>query len=107
LASNRDLSGGLGWKDVMGNLAAFEAINGVRLEIRMSTADYHGRADLAVAVLAHDRKAQTGDQSPLASVSVSISGSRLRSLEGALIHALYLLDSKLAERELSANPTGE
>jgi hypothetical protein len=79
---------------------AFEAINGVRLELRISTADYHGRADLAVAALAHSRKVEIGDQPPLGSVSVTISGTRLQSLEGALIHALYLLDAQLAEHEL-------
>jgi len=100
LASKRDYSGGIGWKDVAGNLVAFEAINGCRLEVRITTADYHGRVDMTVAVVANDRKAENGDLPPLASVSVSVSGSRLRSLEGALIHALYLLDSKLAEIEL-------
>jgi hypothetical protein len=100
LASKVDLSSGLGWKDVAGNLVAFEAINGVRLELRISTADHHGRADLAVAALAHNRKAEIGGQPPLGSVSVTISGTRLKSLEGALIHALYLLDAQLAEREL-------
>ena len=97
MASRRDTSAGLGWKDVVGNLVAFEAINNVRLEVRMSTADYHGRADLALAMLAHDRKAEIGEVPPLGSVSLTISGTRLRSLEGALIHGLYLLDSQLAE----------
>jgi len=86
------------WKDVAGNLVAFEAINGCRLEIRMSTADYHGRADLAVEVLAHDRKVETGDQPSLASVRLTCSGSRLKTLEALLIHALYQLDFQLGER---------
>lgn len=106
LGSSRDFSGGIGWKDIAGNLVAFEAINGVRLEVRVSTADYHGRADLTVAVLAHDRKVEIGDHPSLGSVSLSISGSRLRNLEGALIHALYLLDSKLAENGLSEASKG-
>ena len=100
MASSKDLSSGLGWKDVAGNLVAFEAINGCRLEIRLSTADYHGRADLAITALAHDRKAEIGDQSPLASASVTILGTRLKSLEGALIHALYVLDAEFAENAL-------
>ena len=84
-----------------GNLVAFEAINGCRLEIRMSTADYHGRADLAVTAIAHSRKAEIGDLPPLASASVTIMGTRLKSLEGALIHALYVLDARFAEIALS------
>jgi len=83
---------------VAGNLIAFEAINAVRLEIRMSTADYHGRADLAVEVLAHDRKVEVGEQPSLASVRLTCSGSRLKSLEALLIHALYQLDFQLGER---------
>lgn len=100
MGSNRDSLSGLGWKDVAGNLVAFEAINGVRLEIRLSTADYHGRADLAVTAIAHDRKGEIGDLPPLGSASVTILGTRLKSLEGALIHALYVLDAQFAENAL-------
>jgi len=103
LASSRATSAGADWRDVAGNLVAFEAINGVRLEIRVSTGDHHGRADLVVAVLAHERKAEIGDQPPLASVSVTCSGTRLRSLEGALIHALYQLDAQIALATLEEN----
>lgn len=100
MASSRSTSNGADWKDVAGNLIAFEAINNVRLEIRVASADYHGRADLAVAVMAHERNAVIGDQPSLASVNVTCSGTRLKSLEGALIHALYLLDAQLGSREL-------
>jgi len=106
LASKQALSSGLGWKDVAGNLVAFEAINGCRLEVRLSTADHYGRADLRIVVLAHDRKEEIGEAAPLASVNVSVWGTRLTSLEGALIHALYLLDSKLAENELGGFSSG-
>lgn len=102
LAVSRATSNGADWRDVVGNLVAFEAINGVRLEIRMSTADYHGRADLSVEVLAHERDATIGDQPSLASASVKCSGMRLKTLEGALIHALYLLDSQLASSMLES-----
>jgi len=106
LASNRDSSTGIGWRDVAGNLVAFEAINNVRLEIRMSTTDDGGRADLVIVVLAHARNVPIGDQPSLASVRLTISSMRLKSLEGALIHALYLLDSRLAEHELDATKGG-
>lgn len=101
MASSRGSSNGADWKDVVGNLVAFEAINFVRLEIRMSTADDHGRADLAVTVLAHAADVPIGDQAPLASVSVKCSATNLRTLEGALIHALYALDSQLAHGEFA------
>lgn len=100
MASSRDRSSGLGWKDVAGNLVAFEAINNVRLEIRLSTADYHGRADLAIVAIAHDRSRPIGEVLPLGSANVTILGTRLQCLEGALIHALYQLDSQIAESVL-------
>jgi hypothetical protein len=101
LASNRDSSRSADWRDVAGNLVAFEAMNNVRLEIRMSTTDDHGRADLAITVVAHDRKVLVGDQPPLGSVSVTCSGTRLRTMEAAVIHALYLLDGWLAKGEFA------
>jgi len=104
LAVSRGSSNGADWKDVAGNLVAFEAINGVRLEIRVSTTDAHGRADLDVAVIAHDRKAPIGEVPPWGSVSVKCSATRLRTLEGAIIHALYLMDATLARTELLGRP---
>lgn len=104
MAVSRGSSNSADWKDVAGNLVAFEAINGVRLEIRVSTSDNQGRADLTVAVIAHDRRAPIGEAPPWGSVSVKCSATRLRTLEGALIHALYLMDSTLARTELLGTP---
>lgn len=86
-----------------GNLVAFEAINHVRLEIRMMTADYHGRADLTILVLAHPVETLIGERPSLDSVSVKCSGTRLRTMEAALIHALYLLDAQLASQEMAGS----
>jgi len=100
LAASRISSNSPDWEDVAVNLIAFEAMNNVRLEMRVSTADHHGLADLAVTVIAHDRTAEIGVVPPLASASVTCSGSRLKSLEAVAIHALYKLDSQLALNEL-------
>jgi len=81
------------------NIVAFETMNQVRLELRLSVVDRRGRADIVIAALAHDRSREIGEVPPLGSVSVSCLGSRLRSLDAALIHALYQLDSNIAERE--------
>jgi len=93
---------GIDLVDVGMNVVAFEAMNNVRIEIRMSVGDYHGRADLLVTALAHDRKVPIGEAPPLASVSVSCLATKLRSLEAALIHVLYLLDGQLAENALAS-----
>jgi hypothetical protein len=82
------------------NMVAFEAMNNVRIEVRMSVGDHHGRSDLLIAALAHPRNVEIGEVPPLASVSLSCLGSHLKSLEAALIHALYLLDGQLAENAL-------
>jgi hypothetical protein len=100
LASSRSSSNGADWRDVAGNLVAFEAMNGCRLEIRLSTADWKGRADIRATVVAHSRKVEIGDQPSLGSVSVTCSDTRLKSLEGLLIHALYMLDAQLANVEM-------
>jgi hypothetical protein len=103
LASSRISSNAPDWQDVAANLIAFEAMNNVRLEMRVSTADDHGLADLLVTVAAHERTVEIGDQPSLGSVSVKCSGTRLKSLEACTIHALYLLDSKLARLELEGS----
>lgn len=104
MAQSRISSNSVDWKDVAGNLVAFEAINGVRLEVRISTADHHGRADVAVAVIAHDARKEIGEVPPWASVSVRCSAIRLKTLEGVIIHALYLMDAQLASTELLGKP---
>jgi len=74
------------------------------VEVRLSVVDRDGRADLMIAALAHDRAVEIGEVPPLASASVTCSGTRLTKLEAALIHALYMLDGQLAKNELGAEP---
>jgi len=101
LASSRPSSVGGDWTDVAGTVAAFQAINSVRLEVRMSAADHHGRADLAITVIAHSLDGQIGDRPPLASASVTCWGMNRRTLEDVLILALYKLDAQLASGEFA------
>jgi len=86
--------------DVLMNIVAFERINEVRIEVRMSAEEHHGKADMRIACLAHSKETPIGDQPPLASVSVTCLDTNLKSLDAALIHALYMLDGQLAENEL-------
>lgn len=101
LGSNDRWSSGIELQDVAMNLVAFEAMNNVRLLLQLSVADYHGQADILVSALAYKRGLQNTDQVPLASANVSCLGTHLRSLEGALIHALYMLDGQLVESALA------
>jgi len=100
LATKQNASNGPDWRDVAGNIVAFEAMSGVRVEIRLSTTDYRGRADIAITALAHQVGKEIGEALPLASVSVRCSGTKLRTVDAALIHALYLLDGQLGWQEL-------
>lgn len=100
MVSNQGSSKTADWRDVAGNIVAFEVMNGVRLEIKVTTVDHRGRADLSVGVWAFDRKDETGDPKVLASVCVTCSATRLKTLEGVLIHALYMMDAKLVGVEL-------
>lgn len=89
------------WQDVALLLAAFESINQVKLDVRLTVEDRLGRGDLAVEAWATSRETGGADPTFLASASVSTLGSGLVSLESAVIHALYLLDAKMAEGEFA------
>jgi hypothetical protein len=102
LASRQGYSASLEVMDVAANIVAFEAINKVRLELRLSVVDRRGQADVVVVALAHSRETEIGEVPPLASVNVSCLGTRLRTMEACLIHALYQLDSKLAAGEFAS-----
>ena len=80
-------------------LAAFEQQNNVRLELRLSV-EYRGvRPTLLIVALAHRWDVEIGEVPPLASASVKCSDMNLKALGAALTHAMYVLDSQLAEAE--------
>jgi len=100
LASKQGSSSTLALRDVADNLKAFEDLNKVKLEMRLTLVDRHGRPDFRLNVLAHQLGVEIGDQPPLASVNLSCSGLHLVSLEAALIHGLYLMDFELGVQEM-------
>ncbi len=84
-----------------GNIEAFEAINKVKIELRMSTKRTRGVGDLVIMVAAHSQAIEIGEAPSLASVSVTCSATGLKTIEAALIHALYLLDARLEGNALA------
>jgi hypothetical protein len=84
----------------MMNIVAFEAMNQIKIVFTLSVEDFHGRGNMRFIVNALKRPVDESDPKPLASVSVTSSGMNLRNLEACLIHALYLLDGKLASDEM-------
>ena len=101
MASSRGTSNGADWRDVTGNIVAFEAINGVQVVVSLTTADYHGRADLLLQLTAFNPDPTLSEAVALGSVSLTTSSLRLRTLEAALIHGLYMLDGVLAKGEFA------
>jgi hypothetical protein len=83
-------------------MLAFETMNKVRLEVRISRVDVGERSDLGIAMLAHPQGVEIGDQPPLASVSVRCSAMNLKTLDAAVLAALYRLDFQLALNELES-----
>ena len=102
MASSRFSSNAPDLTDVVMNLLAFETMNRVRLEVRMNRKDVGVASDLSVTVVAHPAEGEIGEVTPLGSVNVLCSATRLKTLEACIIHALYLLDSKLAWQEFDA-----
>lgn len=88
------------FQDLVHLLTAFEAINRVRLGIRMSRSLTSRVPDMAVTLVASEVDTESGDLKDLGSVSLTCLASNLRSLEAVLIHGLYLLDAQLARHEL-------
>jgi len=97
LGRNDVWKSGIDLVDVAMNIVAFETMNQVKLEMRLSVGDRQGRACVLITALAHDRSYEIGEVPSLASVNVNCLALNLRSVDAALIHALYLLDGKLAE----------
>lgn len=91
---------GIGVVDVAMNMVAFETMNNVKIELRMSVGDRGGRACVLITALAHARDQEIGEVLPLASVNVNCLATNLQTLDAALIHALYMLDGQLVENEL-------
>lgn len=103
LAVSRHYSNGADWKDVAAHLVAFRAINNMDLEIRLTPASTRGVADIQLCLVATEPKVEGQEVRSLGSVNVTCSSTMKRTLEDALIQALFLLDGKLASGEMAKN----
>lgn len=86
--------------DVLDLLLGFEVMNGVKLELRVSTVGAPGSMDLGVTLVAHDHREDIGAVPPLASQSVRCLDTGLKNLRDVVTHVLYLVDGQLARNEL-------
>ena len=102
LASSRFSSNSADVVDVTMVMLAFEAMNKLRLEVRLTRVDDGVASDLLVAVIAHPPTGEIGEVPPLASTSVKCSALNLKTLDSAVLAALYRLDFQLACNELES-----
>lgn len=101
LASSRFSSSRPDAVDVRYAVQAFQHINQVRIEIRMSLMELEGEPVFALEMVAHDLKKEVGDQPSLASVKSKIGYRERHQMEAVILQGLYKLDGELAEREFA------
>lgn len=101
MASSRHYSNGADWTDVAAHLIAFRAINTMEVEIRMAAVDSGGLADLQITLVATEPKIEGQEVKSLGSVNVRCSATNRRTIEDALIQALYMLDGQCARGEMA------
>lgn len=107
MASSRGSSNSADVVDVTTVLEAFQGINQCRLVIALTTVTDGPAADLLITMEAYDRRPQAPGAQPLASVSVTCSALGLRTLDSAVLAALYRMDFQLADLEFERTKNKE
>jgi hypothetical protein len=100
LATSRFSSNNPDWIDIVEVMAAFEEMNGVVLTLTGRVGSVAGQRSLMMEVQAHDKRYEIGEAPTLASVRCHPGSSNHRSMESAIMWALYQLDGQLAAQEL-------
>jgi hypothetical protein len=100
LALKNGSSAEIGLLDAAMHIVALQAMTNTRVVVTLTAGDHNGKADVSVGAVAYDRTVESGDQPVLASVSVNCLATRLRTVDAALIHILYLLDGEIARRAM-------
>ena len=84
-------------QDVSATLIAFEEINKCKIILFGRVAVVRGARELSMIVTAEELEADIPDPPVLASVNVHLTSGQHRSLEAAIMWALYQLDWKLQQ----------
>lgn len=100
MASNRFSSNSPDVIDVAAVMEAFQTINKVELSLIGKVDGPEGRASLTFWVHAHDRSVAIWEAQPLASVKCNLGFGGYKTMESAIMSALYQIDWELAKREL-------
>jgi len=102
LATSRMSSKNPDLQDVSAVMAAFQEMNRVEIVLTGRVVDVGGAQQLRLLVEAHDRNSEIGEAPSLAFVSVILGYGYHRTMEGAIMWALYQLDWKLVDHELES-----
>ncbi len=86
--------------DVASVMEAFETINKVNIVLIGRVAVVSGSHCLRFLVEAHSKETEIGEAPSLASVNAYLGYGGHKTMEGAIMWALYQLDWQLAEAEL-------
>lgn len=86
--------------DVGAVMEAFETINKVHINLLGRVESVAGARQLVMIVSALVDAEDTPDPKYLASVNVNLGSGQHRTIEGAIMWALYQLDWKLGQREI-------
>lgn len=107
MASSRGSSNSADVVDVTAVMEAFQGINQCRLVVLLTTVVDGPGADLLITMEAYDRKPQAPVARPLASVNVTCLALGLKTLDSAVLAALYRMDFQLADLEFERTKNKE
>lgn len=107
MASSRDTSNGVDWKDLADILLRFEKENSVEVLVTITTEVKNNKQDLRLTLQPYDTKGEEVAPMPWAFVSATCSSTNRKTLEAALLALLYQLDFKLARNEFGTPKKGE
>lgn len=104
MATSRISSNSPDWLDVVEVMAAFEQMNECVITLSGRVVDANGLRSLNLEFQAHEKTTEIGDRPSLASVRCQIGSHAHRTMESAVMWALYQLDWAIAKDTMSKIP---
>jgi len=104
LASSRFSSNSPDVIDVAAVMEAFQQINKVDIVLTGRVVDVDGHSSLTFWVEAHSKESEIGEAPSLASVRCYLGYGGHKTMESAIMWALYQLDAQIAKYEMRNNP---
>jgi hypothetical protein len=103
LAASRDTSNSPDWKDLASILDSFQVQENVALTITLNVEVFSGVPDMWVTLVCTHQAGVGVEPVPSGYVRLRLSHTNRKTLDAALLAALYQLDFQLAAREYEGN----